>query len=71
MTLFYYNDDRIILKSYHFMKGRLFMQYSYDEIIKYIKEIKAAVSAGRYRMNTRCFLNAAPFKKMRCPEQLQ
>ena len=26
------------------------MQYSYDEIIKYIKEIKAAVSAGRYRI---------------------
>ena len=26
------------------------MQYNYDEIIKYIKEIKDAVSAGRYRI---------------------
>lgn len=32
------------------MEERLFMQYSYDEIIKYIKEIKDAVSAGRYRI---------------------
>lgn len=32
------------------MEERLFMQYSYDEIFKYIKEIKDAVSAGRYRI---------------------